>query len=102
MVAKTLRDHGIARRKATAETTKRSRPVTTAPSKVPLPAQHNRTMDLPRSFTIRGSSEMLCTWARDYRVTGTGVDISTVFIAAARARATELGVADQVGFVHGD
>ena len=49
-----------------------------------------------------GSGEMLCTWARDYRVTGTGVDISTVFIAAARARATELGVADQVSFVHGD
>jgi SAM-dependent methyltransferase len=49
-----------------------------------------------------GSGEMLCTWARDHHVTGTGVDISTVFIAAAQARAIELGVAEQVTFVHGD
>ena len=49
-----------------------------------------------------GSGEMLCTWARDHGVTGTGVDISTVFLGAARARAAELGVADRVGFVHGD
>jgi SAM-dependent methyltransferase len=49
-----------------------------------------------------GSGEMLCTWARDHHVTGTGVDISTVFIAAAQARAIDLGVAEQVTFVHGD
>jgi SAM-dependent methyltransferase len=49
-----------------------------------------------------GSGEMLCTWARDLGVTGTGVDISTVFTAQARARAAELGVADRVAFVHGD
>ncbi|MFF2659121.1 SAM-dependent methyltransferase [Kitasatospora sp. NPDC058032] len=49
-----------------------------------------------------GSGELLCTWARDHRITGTGVDISTAFIGRARARATELGVADRVGFVHGD
>jgi SAM-dependent methyltransferase len=49
-----------------------------------------------------GSGEMLCTWARDHRVTGTGVDISTVFIAAARARAAQLGVDGQVTFEHGD
>jgi SAM-dependent methyltransferase len=49
-----------------------------------------------------GTGEMLCTWARDHRVTGTGVDISTVFVAAACARAIELGVAGQVSFVHGD
>lgn len=49
-----------------------------------------------------GTGEMLCTWARDHRVTGTGVDISTVFIAGARARAVELGVADRVSFTHGD
>lgn len=46
--------------------------------------------------------ELLCTWAHDHGVTGTGVDISTVFLDAARARAEELGVADRVGFVHGD
>ncbi|GAB2757886.1 SAM-dependent methyltransferase [Streptomyces bullii] len=49
-----------------------------------------------------GSGEMLCTWARDHGITGTGIDISTVGIAKARARAAELGVADQVDFVHGD
>ncbi len=32
-----------------------------------------------------GSGEMLCTWARDHELTGTGVDISTAFIGSARA-----------------
>jgi SAM-dependent methyltransferase len=45
---------------------------------------------------------MLCTWARDHGISGVGVDISTVFTDRARARAAELGVADQVVFVHGD
>lgn len=49
-----------------------------------------------------GKGEMLSTWARDHQVTGTGVDISTVFLAAARERAAALGVADHVAFVHGD
>ncbi|MER6154280.1 methyltransferase domain-containing protein [Streptomyces sp. NPDC001868] len=49
-----------------------------------------------------GSGELLITWARDHGITGTGVDISTVFTARARARAAELGVADRVDFVHGD
>jgi SAM-dependent methyltransferase len=49
-----------------------------------------------------GKGEMLCTWARDHGVTGTGVDISTVFLDAARGRAAELGVADRVDFVHAD
>lgn len=49
-----------------------------------------------------GSGEALCTWARDHRVSGTGVDLSRTFIDKARARAEELGVADRVEFVHGD
>lgn len=49
-----------------------------------------------------GSGEMLCTWARDHAITGTGVDISTAFTEQARARAVELGVAGRVEFVHGD
>jgi SAM-dependent methyltransferase len=49
-----------------------------------------------------GTGEMLCTWARDHQVTGTGIDISTTFIAAARARAAELAVDGRVSFVHGD
>ena len=49
-----------------------------------------------------GSGEMLCTWARDYGVRGTGVDLSTVFLAGARARAAELNVDGLVRFVHAD
>ncbi|MCM2321817.1 MAG: class I SAM-dependent methyltransferase [Oligoflexia bacterium] len=49
-----------------------------------------------------GSGEMLCTWARDHGVTGTGVDMSQLFTEQARLRAKELGVADRVKFIHGD
>lgn len=49
-----------------------------------------------------GTGEMLCTWARDHRITGTGVDLSQVFTERARSRAAELGVGDRVQFVHGD
>jgi len=49
-----------------------------------------------------GSGEMLCTWARDHGIIGTGIDMSPLFTAHAKRRAEELGVADQVTFVHGD
>jgi SAM-dependent methyltransferase len=49
-----------------------------------------------------GSGEMLCTWARDHGVIGTGIDKSQLFTDQARLRADELGVADQVKFIHGD
>jgi SAM-dependent methyltransferase len=49
-----------------------------------------------------GRGEMLCTWARDHGIAGTGVDVSTVATEMARKRAIELGVADRVSFVHGD
>jgi SAM-dependent methyltransferase len=49
-----------------------------------------------------GSGEMLCTWARDYGVIGTGIDMSPLFTAQAKRRAETLGVADQVTFIHGD
>ncbi len=49
-----------------------------------------------------GSGEMLCTWARDYGVIGTGVDMSRLFTEQAKLRAKELGVADRVKFIHGD
>lgn len=45
-----------------------------------------------------GKGEMLCQWAARHRITGTGVDLSEVFLSAARARAHELGVADRVRF----
>ena len=49
-----------------------------------------------------GSGEMLCTWARDYGISGTGIDMSQLFTEQARLRAEELGVADRVEFIHGD
>ena len=48
-------------------------------------APGTRVLDL-----ASGSGEMLCTWARDHGVTGTGVDISTVFTEEARARVVDL------------
>jgi SAM-dependent methyltransferase len=49
-----------------------------------------------------GSGEMLCTWARDLGVVGTGVDLSQLFSEQAQRRAVELGVADRVRFIHGE
>ena len=49
-----------------------------------------------------GSGEMLCTWARDHGVNGTGVDMSALFTEQAKSRAVELGVADRVRFIHDD
>lgn len=49
-----------------------------------------------------GSGEMLYTWARDHQIAGTGVDISSVFVADAVARAETLGVSGGVTFEHAD
>jgi SAM-dependent methyltransferase len=49
-----------------------------------------------------GSGEMLCTWARDHGVIGIGIDMSQLFTEQAKLRAEELGVADQVKFIHDD
>lgn len=49
-----------------------------------------------------GSGEMLCTWARDHGIVGTGIDMSPLFTEQAKRRAIELGVADRVEFVHAD
>ena len=49
-----------------------------------------------------GSGEMLCTWARDHKITGLGVDMSTVFHKQAELRAEEFGVANRVRFIHDD
>ena len=49
-----------------------------------------------------GSGETLCTWARDFGIVGTGIDMSQLFSAQAKLRAEELSVADRVEFIHGD
>ncbi|MDD3377961.1 MAG: class I SAM-dependent methyltransferase [Candidatus Riflebacteria bacterium] len=49
-----------------------------------------------------GSGEMLCTWARDYKIVGTGVDLSKLYSEHAWHRAKELGVENRVKFIHAD
>ncbi len=49
-----------------------------------------------------GSGEMLCTWARDYGISGAGIDMSRLFTGQAKLRADELCVADRVEFIHAD
>jgi len=49
-----------------------------------------------------GKGEMLARWAERYGVEGVGVDLSEVFLTAARVRAAELGVADRLRFERGD
>jgi len=44
-----------------------------------------------------GSGEMLCTWARDFGIIGTGIDMSQLFSEQAKLRAEELS--DAAGFV---
>ncbi|MBA3618263.1 MAG: class I SAM-dependent methyltransferase [Actinomycetota bacterium] len=49
-----------------------------------------------------GKGEMLCRWAREFGCAGVGVDLSEVFVRAARRRTEELGVADRVVIEQGD
>jgi SAM-dependent methyltransferase len=49
-----------------------------------------------------GKGEMLCQWGQYWGTGGVGVDISKVFLEAARQRAVELSVDDRVRFVEGD
>ncbi|MDF5755306.1 methyltransferase domain-containing protein [Spongiactinospora sp. TRM90649] len=49
-----------------------------------------------------GKGEMLCRCAARHGITGVGVDLSEVFLAAAGRRADELGVTGEVRFEHGD
>lgn len=48
-----------------------------------------------------GSGEMLCT-GPDHGITGTGIDMSSLFTAQAKRRAEELGVSERVHFIHND
>ncbi len=49
-----------------------------------------------------GKGEMLCTWADRHGCSGVGVDISEIFLEAARARGSELDVGERVAFVRGE
>lgn len=47
-----------------------------------------------------GKGELLATWAAAHGSAGVGVDLSEVFLTAARERAEALGVAGRLRFVH--
>jgi cyclopropane fatty-acyl-phospholipid synthase-like methyltransferase len=49
-----------------------------------------------------GKGELLCRWAQAFGIEGHGIDLSAVFLAAARERAKELGVEGRVAFRHDD
>jgi len=49
-----------------------------------------------------GKGELLTRWASEYDAKGTGVDINETFLSAARSRAEELDVAEQVTFEQAD
>ncbi|MGN9840564.1 SAM-dependent methyltransferase [Nonomuraea sp. H19] len=61
------------------------------------PTPDSRHLDL-----ACGKGELLSRWAADYSTQGVGVDISKVFLTAARNRAQELGVADRLDFIEAD
>lgn len=58
---------------------------------------HIRQLDL-----ACGQGEMLCRFAEQYGIQGTGVDLSEAFIATAREKAEARGVAGHLTFVQGD
>ncbi|MEU6728891.1 class I SAM-dependent methyltransferase [Nonomuraea wenchangensis] len=49
-----------------------------------------------------GKGELLSRWSAEHGLEGVGVDISQVFLGAARARTEELGVSERVEFVEAD
>lgn len=49
-----------------------------------------------------GKGELLCQWAARHGATGTGVDVSEVFVEEARERSVERDVADRVTFERAD
>ena len=49
-----------------------------------------------------GKGELLCQWAARHGATGTGVDVSEVFVEEARGRSADLDVADRVTFERAD
>lgn len=49
-----------------------------------------------------GKGELLCQWAARHDAVGTGIEINDTFVSAARARAGEFDVKDQVTFVQAD
>ncbi len=64
---------------------------------------HALRMKPAHGFSISVAVRVRCSApARDYGVTGTGIDISPLFTTQAKQRAEELGVSEYVHFIHND
>lgn len=60
------------------------------------------TPDMQHLDLACGKGELLAQWSSRYGSRGIGVDISKVFLEAARTRAEELGMADRLEYVEAD
>ena len=58
--------------------------------------------DMRQLDLASGKGEMLCQWSRQWGIRGAGVDISKVFLKAARQRAVELNVQNKISFIEAD
>lgn len=73
-----------------------------SPEKIRLLADYCRVRDGLRVLDVgSGKGYLLRTWAKEWRIEGTGLEINPWFVAEARARTEEGGVADRVTFIEG-
>lgn len=74
----------------------------TSPAKLALLANYCRVHDGVRVLDIGcGKGWLLRTWAQQWAIDGTGLEINQHFVATAREQAAVLGVAERVQFVQG-
>ena len=73
-----------------------------SPEKIRLLADYCQVRHGLRVLDVgSGKGYLLCTWAKEWQIEGTGLEINPWFIAEARARAQEAGVTDRVAFIEG-
>lgn len=73
-----------------------------SPAKMALLADYCRVRDGLRVLDVGcGKGWLLRTWAQQWAIHGTGLEINSHFLAVAREQAAAMGVADRVQFVEG-
>jgi len=73
-----------------------------SPEKIRLLADYCGMRDGLRVLDVgSGKGYLLRTWAQEWQIEGTGLGINPAFVAEARARADEAGVAGRVTFIEG-
>ncbi len=74
----------------------------TSPEKLGLLADYCRVGEGARVLDVgSGKGWLLSTWAKAWRIDGTGLELSPWFVAEARRRAEAEGVADRLCFIEG-